>query len=225
MRNDTNDTMRGVPAWMQLARSEIGTHEVSGDSDNPAIMAYYRDAGHPEIAHESTAWCAAASCSWLERSGVASPKTLSARDFLRWGKKLDKPKIGCICVFSRGDPRAYTGHVGLYAGEEGDNILVLGGNQSDAVSITRMPKSSLLGYRWPVTATNSRTNKAVAVGTVGTTLVTLAPSAPSLISMGGEFKALGSTSTAFAFIGAALCIIAFIAIIYARQSDAAEKGR
>lgn len=215
----------GEPKWLMLARAEIGVHEIEGDQDNPAIMAYYRDAGHPEIKHETTAWCAAFSGAMLERSGTPSAKTLSARDYLSWGKKLDKPQIGCVCVFSRGDPRAYTGHVGFYVGEDGGNILLLGGNQSDGVSVTRMPKSRLLGYRWPVTSTNSRTNKAVGVGAVGTTLLTLAPAAPNLISMGGEFKALGGSSTIFTFIGAALCVLAFIAIIHARLSDASEKGR
>jgi uncharacterized protein (TIGR02594 family) len=213
------------PKWLELAREQLGEHEVDGAHDNPEIIAFYKDSGHPEIKHDEVAWCAAFTGAMLERAGVPSAKTLSARDYLTWGKKLDRPQPGCVCVFSRGDPRGYTGHVGFYVGEQNGQIELLGGNQADSVSITHMPKSRLLGYRWPVTATTSRTYKAVGVGSVGTALVTLAPSAPSLISMGGEFKALGGASTVFAFIGAALCILAFIAIIYARQDDAAVKGR
>ena len=39
------------------------------------------------------------------------------------------------------------GHVGLYAGHEGTKILLLGGNQSDAVCVARYPANRLLGIR------------------------------------------------------------------------------
>lgn len=217
--------MTSDPKWLELARAEIGTHEVKGSEDNPSIMAYYRDAGFPEIKSEAVSWCAGFTGAMLERSGVPSAKTLSARDYLTWGKKLDKPQLGCVCVFSRGDPRSWQGHVGFWLGEQNGKIELLGGNQADGVSITHMPKSRLLGYRWPVTATNSRTNKAVSVGAVGTALVTLAPSAPEVISMGSEFKALGGVSTAFTVLGVLLCVVASIAIIHARMNDASVKGR
>jgi len=44
------------------------------------------------------------------------------------------------------------GHVGFYAGEDERAYHVLGGNQSDSVSITRIPKDRLLEARWPSTA-------------------------------------------------------------------------
>lgn len=39
------------------------------------------------------------------------------------------------------------GHVGFYAGIEGDNILTLGGNQSDSVGISSYPVDRMLGIR------------------------------------------------------------------------------
>ena len=42
---------------------------------------------------------------------------------------------------------AAPGHAGFYAGVEGEDILVLGGNQSDSVSISHYAKSDLLGVR------------------------------------------------------------------------------
>lgn len=212
-----------APKWLELGRAEIGTHETPGAQDNPKIMGYYRDAGHPEIKHETVAWCAAWVGAMLERSGTPSAKSLSARDYLNWGKKLDKPQLGCVCVFSRGDPRSWEGHVGFYAGEDisGDFILLLGGNQGDQVSIAKQSKKRLLGYRWPVTATNSRTYKAVAVNAAGA----VAAAAPAVATIGGEFKGLGEYGMAFAIVGAALCVLASIAIIWARVSDLQEKGR
>jgi hypothetical protein len=50
-------------------------------------------------------------------------------------------------VFERGS----SGHVGFAIGEDDANFFVLGGNQSDAVTIARIAKSRLLGARWPNT--------------------------------------------------------------------------
>ncbi len=215
----------GAPKWLDLAIAASGVKELAGEHDNPEILRYYRDAGHPEIRHDEVAWCAAFSCAMLERAGVASPKTLSARDFMRWGKKLDAPRQGCICVFSRGDPRRWQGHVGFFLEEKGDRIRILGGNQSDAVSAMWIPKSRLLGYRWPVTASNSRTMKAASMGAVGTALTQLAPVADNVKDIGGQFKALGEFTPVLTFVGTALIILALIAVVKARLDDAREKGR
>jgi len=63
-----------------------------------------------------------------------------------------KPTIGCVVVFWRGKRDGWHSHVGFYAGcaKNGD-ILVLGGNQGDGVSIRPYPADRLLGYRWPET--------------------------------------------------------------------------
>jgi hypothetical protein len=37
--------------------------EALGTANNPAVQAYYRDAGHPEVTHDSVPWCAAVA-SW-----------------------------------------------------------------------------------------------------------------------------------------------------------------
>jgi hypothetical protein len=51
-------------------------------------------------------------------------------------------------VFSRGDANGPYGHVGFFKGyDDQGNVLVLGGNQGDAVSISPYPRESLLGFR------------------------------------------------------------------------------
>lgn len=137
------------PPWLTLARRELGTGEAYGSGDNARVLAYYRDAGHPEIAHDSVAWCAAFASAMLERSGVASPRTLRARNFLQWGTALDAPQAGCIVVLWRGSPNSDQGHVGFFAGVTSDRLLLLGGNQSDQVSLAAFPRNQVLGYRWP----------------------------------------------------------------------------
>jgi hypothetical protein len=77
-------------------------------------------------------------------------RAAAARSWLAWGRKLDKPTVGCVVVFWRGKRDGWQGHVGFYAGRaKNGDILVLGGNQSDAVSIRPYPMERLLGYRWP----------------------------------------------------------------------------
>ena len=49
-----------LPRWYELALSERGVKEGPGEADNPVVRAYYKDAGHPEVKHDSVPWCAAA---------------------------------------------------------------------------------------------------------------------------------------------------------------------
>ena len=143
--------MSEEPAWMALARKDLGQAEIAGTADNPHILTYYRDVGHAEVGHDEVAWCAAFVGSCLERTGVKSTGSLLARSYLSWGEPLGQPTPGCIAVFERGgDPQS--GHVGFFVSGTPENIQVLGGNQSNSVRIATLPASRLLGYRWPKTA-------------------------------------------------------------------------
>ena len=69
-----------------------------------------------------------------------------ARNWLLFGQAL-KPITGAVLIFERGSG----GHVGFAVGQDDTHFYVLGGNQSDAVTIARIAKSRLLGARWPAT--------------------------------------------------------------------------
>lgn len=59
---------------------------------------------------------------------------------------LTKPTEGCIVVFERQGG----GHVGFVVGKDSaGNLMVLGGNQGDAVNIRPFAMSRVSGYRWP----------------------------------------------------------------------------
>jgi uncharacterized protein (TIGR02594 family) len=111
---DAAETPAGEPVWLQASRRELGTKEGPGGADNAHILAYYRDAGHAEIQHDETAWCAAFVGAMLQRSGLAPSGSLMARSYLKWGVALKAPRVGCIVVFWRGDPNSSSGHVGFY---------------------------------------------------------------------------------------------------------------
>lgn len=134
--------------WYELAKREVGVKEIPGARHNPRVVKYYKDAGHPWVQDDETAWCAAFANAMLVRAGFKGTGKLTARSFLQWGHKLRRGKEGCIVVFKRGNS-SWQGHVAFYVGETKTHIKVLGGNQANAVNIKYYPKSRLLGYRWP----------------------------------------------------------------------------
>ena len=139
------------PAWLVRARQELGVVETQGLGNTAEVLRYFVAAGHPEINSDATAWCAAFVGACLEWSGVESPKSLRARSYLAWGESLSEPRDGAVTVLKRGDDPAL-GHVGFFVGSHAGNVLLLAGNQGDAVSIGAFPAERVLGYRWPSAA-------------------------------------------------------------------------
>jgi uncharacterized protein (TIGR02594 family) len=135
-------------AWLVPALNELGQCEGPGNTANPRIVGYYARAGHAEVRHDETAWCAAFVGAMLETAGYACSRSLLARSYLNWGFALTVGRPGAVAVFRRGTDAA-AGHVAFWLGETGGRVQVLGGNQGDAVSITTMLKTDLLGLRWP----------------------------------------------------------------------------
>jgi uncharacterized protein (TIGR02594 family) len=218
---------RGEPTWLRLARAELGVTEIAGAEHNPAILAYFRDAGFPEINDDETSWCAGFTGAMLERSGYAGSKSLAARSYLNWGKPVTKPRPGDIAVFWRDDPRSWQGHVGFYVGETATHVQVLGGNQRNQVSIAAYPKVQLLGYREPGTLSKSRTVRASALGIVaaGTGATAILDSQSQLLGINGVLKDLGASMPTVAVIAALAQILVFAVIVWARWDDLKTKGR
>jgi hypothetical protein len=63
---------------------------------------------------------------------------------------------GAVLIFRRGNS-SWQGHVCLCLEDRDGIVTVIGGNQSDAVTIARYRKAALIGARWPDTVGNSRT--------------------------------------------------------------------
>lgn len=132
--------------WVKEARKHIGLAEIKGPQHNPEIVQMWKDIKRGGIKDDETPWCSAFVGSMLERVGIKSSRFESARSYLEWGVKLDKPVPGCIVVFTRQGG----GHVGFAVGKTASgDLLILGGNQSDAVNIKAFPVSRVSGYRWP----------------------------------------------------------------------------
>lgn len=136
------------PFWLGEARKYVGQREIAGARHNPLILRWWTLIRAP-FSDDETPWCAAFVGGVLESRKIRSSRSASARSYLDWGQKLDNPRLGCIVVFSR-PGSAWSGHVGFVVGvDRAGNLMVLGGNQGDAVSIKPFAKTRVLGYRWP----------------------------------------------------------------------------
>ncbi|PCI86613.1 MAG: hypothetical protein COB24_08765 [Hyphomicrobiales bacterium] len=153
--------------WMKIAESRLGVKEIKGKEHNPLVVGYFADVEHDEVKNDETAWCAAFVGSCLENAGIASTKALNARSYLKWGRGIDVPVVGCIVVFWRENRNSWKAHVGFYKGEDEDYIYCLSGNQGNEVNVSKYPKSRLLGYRLPKTRLTSKTNWAAGFGSLG----------------------------------------------------------
>ncbi len=137
------------PPWMTCARHEIGVTEIPGREHNSRVVAYH-GATAAGYAPDEIPWCSSFANWCLVQAGIPGTRSKAARSWQRWGRWLDDPRLGAICVFRRGRNPAH-GHVGFWAGydAESDEIRVLGGNQGNQVCIRGYPAADLLSYRWP----------------------------------------------------------------------------
>lgn len=135
-----------MTAWVTEARKHIGLNEEPGEGNNPTIVSWWKDIKRGGIKLDSVPWCAAFVGSCLERVGIESTRFESARSYLNWGQPLPEAIYGCIVVFNRDGG----GHVGFVVGKDKQGrLMVLGGNQNDAVNIAPFSVMRVAGYRWP----------------------------------------------------------------------------
>lgn len=141
---------------VDIAQRFLGMKEISGNMANPQIIAMLQ-LEDKSIQSDEVPWCSAFVnyIAWL--LGLPRSKSLSARSWLTVGTPItiDEAEVGFdVVIFRRGtgnqpgaDVIDAPGHVGFYAGKEGNLIVVLGGNQGDAVSEAKFKAENLLGIR------------------------------------------------------------------------------
>ena len=139
------------------------------DADTLAVAGEYL--GYTETQHRQeltaflgvdprrTEWCAAFVNSVLARTGTAGSSSVSeypllARSFLDWGVPVDHknedPRPGDVVIFPRGR-QSWQGHVGFYVNtvtvDGREYWQILGGNQSNSVSLDLRPPDRALAVR------------------------------------------------------------------------------
>ncbi len=142
------DDLRPLPRMLEEARKLYGTFEVPGPASNPVIMGWAKETGLARtFTADSIPWCGLFMAVVAKRAGKAVVDgPLWARSWTKFGKAADRAQLGDILVFRRAQG---SGHVGLYVGEDYGAFHVLGGNQSDGVTITRIARERCIAIRRP----------------------------------------------------------------------------
>lgn len=133
--------------WIEIARGELGVHEYA-DGDHPRIIDYLRTVDVPGELHDEIPWCSAFANWVMTQAGYVGTGSAAAVSWLKWGKPVAMPMIGAIVILRRGDP-SWQGHVGFVQGWTKAGVLVLGGNQLNAVNVREYPYERVRAYRWP----------------------------------------------------------------------------
>lgn len=211
------------PEHLKAAYADLGLKEIRGSRHNPRVLDMFALSGHSWVKDDETAWCAAAVGAWLVESGKVGSKSLAARSYLKWGKKTTRPKRGDVVVFKRGNS-SWQGHVALYLGEDVTRVFVIGGNQSNSVSIASYRKSKLLGYRKPSSGWNSKVVGAASAVKAGSVfgLADYAGYIPDVVSLVQPAEGAGTNWPLIILLIGGMGIAAFI--IWDRVTKARELG-
>lgn len=133
------------PNMLRKAIELYGTVEYAKGS-NPVITGWAEEVGintakNRPYSDDDIPWCGLFMAVCAKRAGWnAAPggNALWARNWASWENPAPGaiPMLGDVLVFSRGSG----GHVAQYVGEDAQYWHILGGNQSNAVTIMRKPK-------------------------------------------------------------------------------------
>lgn len=141
--------LEGIPRTIAEGVKLLGTIETPGGGNTAAILAWADEVGgniDDVYKADSIPWCGLFAAVVAKRAGKTFPgNALWALSWSAFGVPVDKPGLGDVLVFKREGG----GHVGFYVAEDAKAFHVLGGNQGDAVSITRILKARLYAARRP----------------------------------------------------------------------------
>lgn len=148
---DTELTREELP-WIKEAMRIVGKHEVE---DNAAIRSWLRLDGATLGDPAKLPWCGdfieTAIRLALPTEPFRSPLRENPYWALNWrhlGRAIYKPTYGAIAAISRDGG----GHVGIVMGEDATRLYLLGGNQSNRVSVAPFEKTRFVpeAFRWPL---------------------------------------------------------------------------
>lgn len=138
-----------IPKWVQWWINEYSQNirETVGNVHTPRILKYHSYTSLKATSDEIS-WCSSAMCACMEELGIPSTKSAAAISWVDWGFPVKDFVLGAVAVFKR-DAHPNAAHVAIALKDNGDSIMVIGGNQKDAITIMAMPKNKLICYRWP----------------------------------------------------------------------------
>jgi uncharacterized protein (TIGR02594 family) len=144
----------GGPRWMEIAKKEVGQHEVAGKAANPRIIEYHA-ATTLKAKSDEVAWCSSFVNWCLAQVGITGTRSAAAASWAGWGSPVT-PRYGAIVVIynaGAANTRLSTSgnHVAFLVEETSTHLVLLGGNQSDSVKVSHFPKKKwkVKACRWP----------------------------------------------------------------------------
>lgn len=139
--------------WMLDVEADLKLNikEAPGAANNQIIIKWFEVSKlAKKYWNDSTAWCGvyvnAKLLKYFPASKLAKNPAWAA-DYLKIGTKLLSFKFGCIMVV-KSDVSNSGYHVTFGYAQDGDYCLGAGGNQSNAVNVTRYHKSKIAAFIW-----------------------------------------------------------------------------
>lgn len=139
--------LEAMPPWMEEMHRRKGLHEAR---DNRTLTDWLR-AGRLLGNPAKLPWCgdAVETCIVKTLPGEPVPNNpFWAQAWAKFGVSAGGPRVGAIGVIRW---NAKSGHVGIVAGYRKGQVLLLGGNQSNAVTLSWFAEGKFIAFRWPKT--------------------------------------------------------------------------
>jgi uncharacterized protein (TIGR02594 family) len=130
-----------APKILVEAVKHIGVKEIIGRYHSETIIGWAQSLDLEDVyTNDEIPWCGLyiAYCCHAQKLDVVK-NPLWALNWNKYGTKTETPMLGDVLTFTRNGG----GHVGLYVGEDITHYHVLGGNQNNMVSVSRIAKTRL----------------------------------------------------------------------------------
>jgi uncharacterized protein (TIGR02594 family) len=136
-----------MPPWMAEMHRRMGLHEVRDKASLISWLKIGKYLGDPS----RLPWCGDALETAMVKTLPNEPvpnNPFWAQAWKDFGVGVGAPKVGSIGVIRW---NASSGHVGIVAAYDakGQRVLLLGGNQSDKISLSWFKLSAFIAFRWP----------------------------------------------------------------------------
>lgn len=141
----------------ELASRYLGIKELAGNAHHPLIQWWLSLCGLGYDSPDETPWCSAFVNGIAWELSLPRSKSAAARSWLLVGRPVDNlwdARAGDVIVLKRGKGEQpgpaiikAPGHVGFLAGMNGTRIELVGGNQSDGVTLQSFDSTDVLGIR------------------------------------------------------------------------------
>lgn len=143
-----------MPSWIAEGYKWLGLHELR---DNAKLRGKLKADGRTLGDPAKLPWCGDFADTILRLSLPSEPpgsypvNPYLARNWSTFGKEAPEGAFGALVNFWRGKKNGTSGHVGFEVGRYSNgDLAVLGGNQSNAVTVARIGSDRLLSRRWPL---------------------------------------------------------------------------